>query len=278
MGSSILFPLYFNCIDIINDVLLRKSFFLILINMKKSEKNKIKSLPVMPYLLIKSINGEQNKVSFMKDKILIGRLPDINDISLLPDPQNLITRYMHCFIEIRNSTGWLIDNASKNGTFIKRNNIIQKLNGEIKLQDNDCIMILGIIKENEPAQYWELIYKDPLSTQDIEKGKIGLSYDWIQAKLFISRDGSISEVCSLTPLEHKLLRFMDQKNKLNNNAPVMCSYDELISAIWEDVYSYTANDVNHIVAALRKKIELDFKNPLFLTNVRGLGYRFITNP
>jgi pSer/pThr/pTyr-binding forkhead associated (FHA) protein len=244
--------------------------------MKSTEKNDLKSLPVKPYITITSLNGEQHKISVTKDKILIGRLPDINDISLQPDPQNLITRHMHCSVEIRNSIGWLIDNASKNGTFIKRNNIIQKLNGEIKLYDNDCIMILGSLNEQEPAKYWELIYKDPLATENIEKGKTILSYDWIQAKLFMNRDGKIDEVCSLTPIEHKLLRFMDQKNKLNNNAPVMCTYDELISAIWDDLYSHTANDVNHIIAALRKKIELDFKNPQFLTNVRGLGYRFIT--
>jgi hypothetical protein len=245
---------------------------------KKVDKNGNKSLSVMPYLVLTSLEGKQKKIPINQDKLLIGRLPDINDISLFPDPQNLITRYMHCSIEIRNSTCWLVDNASKNGTFIKHNNVIQKLNGGIKLQDNDCIMILGKIDEQDQVKYWELLFKDPLATEDLKKDKITLIYDWIQAKLFINLDGKIKEVCSLTPLEHKLIRYMDQKNKLNNNAPVMCSYEELIPAIWEDIYSYTTNDVNHIVAALRKKIELDYKNPIFLTNVRGLGYRFITNP
>ena len=45
----------------------------------------------------------------------------------------------------------------------------------------------------------------------------------------------------------------------------------------QDKYSHTPNDINHIVAALRKKIEKDYKNPSILTNIRGLGYRFITN-
>lgn len=244
---------------------------------RQAEKKENKSLPVMPYLIITSLEGEQKKRSLTKDKTLIGRLPEINDISLHPDPQNLITRHMHCFIEVRSSTGWLVDNASKNGSFIKRNNVMQKVTGEIKLQNNDCIMILGKISDNENIQYWELLYQDPLSTNDLETGKTILIYDWIQAKLFINKDGKHKEVCSLTPLEHKLLRFMDQKNKLNNNVPVMCTYDELISAIWDDIYTHTANDVNHIVAALRKKIEPDFKNPVYLVNIRGLGYRFITN-
>ncbi|MEX1013907.1 MAG: FHA domain-containing protein, partial [Candidatus Paceibacterota bacterium] len=121
-------------------------------------KMKNKSLSVLPYFILTSIDGDQKKIAISKEKILIGRLSDINDISLSPDPQQLITRYMHCFIEIRNHTGWLIDNASKNGTFVKRNSEIQKLNGEIKLQDNDIILILGKINDKEPAQYWELVF------------------------------------------------------------------------------------------------------------------------
>ena len=60
--------------------------------------------------------------------------------------------------------------------------------------------------------------------------------------------------------------------------PVMCTYDEIISALWEDAYSHTTNDVNHVVAALRKKIEDDHKTPKFLINIRGMGYRLNTNP
>ncbi len=184
---------------------------------------------------------------------------------------------MHFFVEIRNSTGWLIDNASKNGTFLKRDNSMQKINGEIKLQDNDCIMILGEINDDNTVKYWELTFKDPLATKDIVMEQTTIVYDWVQAKLIINYEGKREAISNLTPLEHKLLRYMDQKNKHNNNVPVMCTYDELIAAIWDDIYSHTKNDVNHIVASLRKKIEKDPKNPLFLMNIRGLGYRFITN-
>lgn len=242
-------------------------------NTIKDQKNTV----LMPYLILKSLNGDQTNFTISNEKLLIGRLPDINDIALQPDPQSLVTRHMHCFIELRNSTGWLIDNASKNGTFLKRNNLIQKISGEIKLQDNDCIMILGEINENEEPKYWQLTYMDPLATKDIVNEQTKIVYDWIQAKLIISREGKQEVINSLTPLEHKLLRYMDQKNKQNNNVPVMCTYDELMSAVWDDIYSHTPNDVNHIVAALRKKIEKDYKDPLFITNIRGLGYRFITN-
>ena len=246
--------------------------------MKNSIKNAEKRSSVLaPYLIFKSLNGEQTNFTISNERLLIGRLPDLNDIALQPDTQNLVTRHMHCFIEIRNSTGWLIDNASKNGTFLKRNNLMQKISGEIKLQDNDCIMILGEINEDEDPKYWQLTYIDPLATKDIINEQTTIVYDWIQAKVIITRDGKQEEINSLTPLEHKLLRYMDQKNKQNSNVPVICTYDELISAIWDDVYSHTPNDVNHIIAALRKKIEKDYKNPVILTNIRGIGYRFITN-
>lgn len=238
---------------------------------------KTKDSVLAPYLLINSLNGDQTIFTISNERTLIGRLPDLNDIALQPDTQNLVTRHMHCFIELRNSISWLIDNASKNGTFLKRNNLLQKILGEIKLQDNDCIMILGEINSNEEVKYWELTYNDPLSTKDIITEKTSIIYDWIQAKLIINREGKQEVISTLTPLEHKLLRYMDQKNKQNNNVPVMCTYDELISAVWDNLYSHTPNDINHIVAALRKKIEKDYKKPQFLTNIRGLGYRFITN-
>lgn len=246
--------------------------------MKNSIKNAEKRNSVLaPYLIFKSLNGDQTNFTITNERLLIGRLPDLNDIALQPDTQNLVTRHMHCFIEIRNSTGWLIDNASKNGTFLKRNSLLQKISGEIKLQDNDCIMILGEINENEDPKYWQLTYIDPLATKDIVNEQTTIVYDWIQAKVIVTRDGKQEVINSLTPLEHKLLRYMDQKNKQNNNVPVMCTYDELISAIWDDVYSHTNNDVNHIIAALRKKIEKDYKNPEIIVNIRGIGYRFITN-
>lgn len=246
--------------------------------MKNSIKNAEKRSSVLaPYLIFRSLNGDQTNFTITNERLLIGRLPDLNDIALQPDTQNLVTRHMHCFIEIRNSTGWLIDNASKNGTFLKRNSLLQKISGEIKLQDNDCIMILGEINENEDPKYWQLTYIDPLATKDIVNEQTTIVYDWIQAKVIITRDGKQEVINSLTPLEHKLLRYMDQKNKQNSNVPVMCTYDELISAIWDDVYSHTPNDVNHIIAALRKKIEKDYKNPEIIVNIRGIGYRFITN-
>jgi pSer/pThr/pTyr-binding forkhead associated (FHA) protein len=246
--------------------------------MKKKSDTLKNNHSILPYIILSTVEGKEHKFPIDKDKIIIGRLNDINDISLQPDPQQLVTRYMHCSIEIKNCTSWIIDNASKNGTFLKRNNIIQKVKGEIRLQDNDKIMILGNIGSDETLKYWELLYKDPLATVNIENCTPVLIYDWIQAKLFINKEDKQTVINSLTPMEHKLLRYMDQRNKDNDNIPVMCTYDELISAFWDDGYSHTMNDVNHLVQGLRKKIEPNYKTPIFLVNIRGMGYRLISNP
>ncbi|MFO7868033.1 MAG: FHA domain-containing protein, partial [Bacteroidales bacterium] len=195
---------------------------------KETNKNTKKSV-LVPYLILKSLNGVHSNITILNEKLIIGRLTDVNDVALQPDPQCLVTRYCHCYIEIRNCTGWLIDNASKNGTFLKRNNLMQKVSGEIKLQDNDCIMILGEINKNKELNYWQLTFIDPLATKDIAFGQTTIFYDWSQAILIINRDGKQEIITSLTPLEHKFLRYMDQKNKQNNNVPVVCTYEELIS-------------------------------------------------
>ncbi len=57
----------------------------------------------------------------------------------------------------------------------------------------------------------------------------------------------------------------------------MCTYDELIEAVWGDEPGHTETEVNHLVWSLRKKIELD-KEPKFLQTVSGLGYRLETQP
>ncbi len=233
-----------------------------------------------PYLVIQS--PEKNKTNFIiyKERTTIGRLKDINDISLEPDLQKLITRHMHCSIEYENNICWIIDNASKNGTFLKRDNSVNRINGKEKLTNNDIILVLGSINKNGDVVYWEIKYVDPQATEEV--GKVftnqSIEYDWVQAKLYIFKEKSKIEIKGLTPQEHKLIRFMQQKNINNGNTAVMCSYDEIFEAIWDELKdTKSKNDVNHLIACLRKKIEVNPDNPKYLLNIRGMGYRLITN-
>jgi len=239
-----------------------------------------KSKLTVPYLLIGNNEKKKFKFPITKDKIIIGRLKNSNDISLEPDSQKLVTRYMHCSIELENNSYWIIDNASKNGTFIKKDEQVKKIIGKEKLSNNDLILILSNIDRDGNPNYWELDFKDPLSTNDaklITNNKT-LEYDWIQAKLFINSGNHKVEVKGLTLQEHKLIRFMYQKNKSNGNISVMCSFEEIIGAVWEDIkITRSKNDVNHLIAALRKKLENDPDDPKFLISIRGMGYRLITS-
>ena len=58
----------------------------------------------------------------------------------------------------------------------------------------------------------------------------------------------------------------------------MCTYDEIITTIWDE-FSETRikNDVIRLIWGLRKKIEADPQNPKFVQNIKGMGYRLITN-
>ena len=126
--------------------------------------------------------------------------------------------------------------------------------------------------------YWEIVFHDPLRTQaaDVISQMAFLEYDWVQAKLLRFDGRTRTEIKGLRPQEHKLIRYMDQRNRRNGFVPVMCTYDELIESVWEDdAYGHTETDINRLIWELRKKIEMDAKDPLFLQTVRGLGYRLI---
>lgn len=84
------------------------------------------------------------------------------------------------------------------------------------------------------------------------------------------------EIRGLRPQEHKLIRYIDQRNRANGGVPVMCSHEELNTAIWGEDTSHTETEVNHLVWELRQKLEPDPKEPRFLQTVRGLGYRLVT--
>jgi len=232
-----------------------------------------------PYLEVSGPDEQKSTVDVSAERVTIGRFAEHNDIALQPDPQHLVTRVHHCSVERADGVWWVVDNGSVNKTFIRREEATEVVNGKAVLGDRDTILILGRLSEiGEPA-YWEIVFYDPMRTQpaDIVSQLAFLEYDWIQAKLLCFDGRTRAEVKGLRPQEHKLIRYMDQRNRRNGFVPVMCTYDELIEAIWdEDAYGHTEADINRIVWEMRKKIEINPKDPRFLQTVRGLGYRLMT--
>lgn len=225
-------------------------------------------------------NGEQLELKLTKDRLTIGRFAEFNDLALEPDPQQLVSRKVHCAIERNTGGWWVVDNGSVNKTFIQQNGILHVVNGRARLNSGDTVCILGKLTDNGKPIYWQITFNDPYQTQvfKIIPELPHLEYDWLQAKLFRVDLSNQEEVCNLRPQEHKLIRYMDQRNRSNGNVAVMCSYDELIGAIWGDEPGHVEAEVTRLVWGLRKKIEPDPQNPQFLETVHGLGYRLYTEP
>lgn len=233
----------------------------------------------IPFLQVKGPDGQAFELQVAVERLTVGRFPEHNDIALEPDPQQLVTRIHHCVIEREGGSWWVIDNGSVNKTFVQRGEAVQVVDGKAFLGDGDTIRILGRLTEEGQANYWELTFHDPLRTQPAEAASqvAFLEYDWVQAKLYRFDGRARQEIEGLRPQEHKLIRYMDQRNRANGYVPVMCTYEELIEAIWGDEsYGHTEADVNRLIWELRQKVELDQEEYRFLQTVRGLGYRLVT--
>ncbi len=224
--------------------------------------------------------GQEFSIDLTKGHVTIGRFHEFNDVALEPDPQQLVTRKGHCTIECDGAGWWVLDNGSVNKTFVRRGSKMEVVHGRAAIGDGDVICILGMLTNKGKPVYWELTFRDPMKTQRIEgvTRPRYLEYDWVQAKLFRVDGGSQEEIQNLRPREHKLIRYMDQRNRANGGVPVMCTYEELLTAVWGDEPLHTEGEINHLVWELRQKIEPDPKEPQFLQMVRGLGYRLETHP
>jgi len=233
---------------------------------------------VLPFLQIYGPDAQTFRVYLTKERTTIGRFEVFNDIALEPDPQSLVTRKGHCTIERDMKGWWVIDNASVNRTLVRRNGMMEIVRGRALLSDEDTILILGRLTEAGTPVYWELTFNDPSPTKSagLVQPVACLEYDWVQAKLFIIDGTTRQEVSHLPPQAHKLIRYMAQRNQANGNVPVMCSYEELITAVWGDEPLRKETEINHLVWVLRKELEPDQRNPIFLQTVHGLGYRLVT--
>lgn len=110
------------------------------------------------------------------------------------------------------------------------------MHGRAPIRDGDAVRIPGRSFEDAEPAYWELEFHNLLRTNRVFDGPrtAYLEYDWIQARLWRIESSQRYEAEGLRPQEHKLIRYMHQRNRANGKVPEMCAYEDLISAIWGD--------------------------------------------
>jgi hypothetical protein len=235
-------------------------------------------------VVVSGPNGAAPRVVALSGtRATVGRLPDLNDIALQPDPQLVVTRAGHCAFEREGSTWYVVDGGSVNGTFLRRNGELHRVSGRTALRDGDVVCVLASVAEGGERCFFELVFHAELDSQATRAVALEpsagaaeaecLRYDAAEARLVLVRGGERHEI-PIRAQAHRLIRYMVERNDAAG-APALCTHDELMHAVWADEPMHTRVELAKIVWELRKKLE-----PLgaehLIENERRLGYRLRT--
>jgi pSer/pThr/pTyr-binding forkhead associated (FHA) protein len=119
----------------------------------------------LPFFEVTGPDGQQFRVELEKDCITIGRMDLYNDVVLEPDPQRLIKRKVHCFVEQDGDGWWIVDNGSENPPFVRRGAEVEMVRDRAFLQEGGSILILGNLTETSEPRYWVFEFRDPSGTR-----------------------------------------------------------------------------------------------------------------
>ena len=156
---------------------------------------------------------EPTTVGLSGDRLTVGRLPELNDIALEPDPEHLVTRTEHCAFERSGSTWSIVDGGSVNGTFVRRAGELKRVEGRLPLRDGDVVCVLGSMDHQEGARYFELEYETTADSQatraapEPDATEECLSYDADEARLVLVARGERHEL-HIRAQAHKLVAYM----------------------------------------------------------------------
>jgi len=113
--------------------------------------------------------------------------------------------------------------------------------------------------------------RQKLSTSTQEDAKTDGIWEFQTFTLF-EKEGKIEvngETLSLTAKEFELLLFFcKNKNQI-------FTAEQIYEKVWDETLFGDIKTVVMYVSKLRKKIEKDYKNPEYIQNIRGLGYKFV---
>jgi DNA-binding winged helix-turn-helix (wHTH) protein len=232
--------------------------------------------------VVVTIPGGRSPVSVVLsgNRASVGRLPEVNDIALQPDPQFLVTRAGHFTLERQGALWFVVDGGSVNGTFLRRAGALERVNERTALRDGDVVCVLASVGDEGERRYFELAYHaggDSQATRAVQAPEAGsecLSYDPGEARLVLVRGGKRHEI-RIRAQAHRLVRYMDERNAAQGGGSALCTHDELMHAVWADEPMHTREELAKLVWELRKKLE-PFGAEHLIENERRLGYRMRT--
>jgi len=226
-------------------------------------------------LIVSAPDGARaRELELTGDRMTVGRLPELNDIALEPDPEHLVTRAEHCAFERAGSTWSIVDGGSVNGTFVRRAGELKRVEGRMPLRSGDVVCVLGSMDHQNGARYFELEYETAADSQATraaqgpEATEECLSYDADEARLVLVARGERHEL-HIRAQAHKLVAYMAERS------PALCTHAELMDAVWGDEPMHSREELAKIVWELRKELE-PYDAGHLIENERGLGYRLRT--
>ena len=215
-------------------------------------------------------------VELSGERVTVGRLPEVNDIALEPDPEHLVTRAEHCAFESAGSTWSIVDGDSVNGTFVRRGGELKRVDGRMPLRDGDVVCVMASIPHQEDPRYFELAFETAVDSQatravlEPEASDECLSYNPAEARLVLVQKGERHEL-QVRAQAHKLVRYMAERS------PALCTHAELMEAVWGDEPMHSREELAKLVWELRKELE-PFGAGHLIVNERRRGYRLHTCP
>jgi hypothetical protein len=212
----------------------------------------------------------------------VGRLPELNDIGLQPDPQRIVSRAGHCWFEREGRLWFVADGGSVNGTFLRRGNELQRVAGRTVLRDGDVVCVLAAVDATGERRFFELAFHAEADSQATRAvgpeappaAEQCLRYEVAQARLVLVRGGERHEI-PIRAQAHRLVRYMAERNVDSGGSPALCTHEELMQAVWADEPMHSREELAKLVWELRRKLE-PFGSEHLIENERRLGYRLRT--
>jgi hypothetical protein len=217
--------------------------------------------------------ADRATVTLSGERVTVGRLAEVNNISLEPDPEHLVTRAEHCVFE-RTGDAWsIVDGGGVNGTFVRRGGQLRQVAGRMPLRSGDVVCVLASIPHQAEPSYFELAFEtsaDSQATRAVQSHEVEdcLSYDADEARLVLVHEGEQHEL-HIRAQAHKLVRYMAER------APALCTHEELMHAVWGDEPMHSREELAKLVWELRRELE-PFDAGHLIENERRLGYRLRT--